>query len=119
MSDLGREDSQMEEQRDDEMGSQEVTGLGVLLKNEREKNNLSHEQVAQMTKLRKHFLEALENEDWDSLTPAVFVKGFIRSYAQALGLDEKKALSAYGSIAPVKSEPPKPLVGLHTICHRY
>ena len=103
-------DSQKPEIENGEMESREVTGLGALLKSEREKNGLSHEQVARITRLRKNVLEALENEDWENLPPPVFIKGFIRAYARALDLDERKALDLYEETAPVESESPEPLV---------
>jgi len=107
---MERKESQREETKNGEISSPKVSGLGELLKTEREKRGLSHERVAQITKLRKNLLEAMENEDWENLPPSVFVKGFIRSYARALGLDEKRALELYESVAPVESAPPRPLV---------
>jgi hypothetical protein len=63
-----------------------------------------------MIRLRRHLLEALENEEWHKLPPSVFVKGFIRSYAKALDLDEKKILELYESTAPVEPASPKPIM---------
>jgi cytoskeletal protein RodZ len=98
------------EQQNDEIEPQKEPGIGAILKAEREKNGLSHEQVAQITKLRRHYVEALENEEWDNLPAPVFVKGFIRSYAQALGLDESKIFELYKKIGPAGEAPPTPLV---------
>jgi cytoskeleton protein RodZ len=91
-------------------GPTKVSGLGALLRSEREDRGLSHEQLAQITRLRKRFLEALENEEWENLPPAVFVKGFIRSYAKALGLDEGKLLDLYKSTIPDEVAPPIPIL---------
>lgn len=85
---------------EEEKGAQKGPGLGFLLRSEREKKGLSHDQVVQVTRLRRHYVEALEKEDWDKLPPPVFVRGFIRSYARVLGLDEQKALSLYEKSAP-------------------
>jgi len=105
MSEIQKDTSQNNEiEPDNELS------LGALLKDEREKKGLSLDEVAKITRLRKHFLEALENEDWDILPAPVFMKGFIKSYAQTLGLDERKALDLYKKIAPFEEEPPKPLV---------
>ncbi len=98
------------EQQDGEMEPQKESGIGAILKAEREKSGLSHDQVAQITKLRRHYIEALENEEWDNLPAPVFIKGFIRSYAQALGLDETKIFDLYKKIGPVGEAPPTPLV---------
>jgi cytoskeleton protein RodZ len=40
-------------------------------------------------------LEAIENEEWDLLPAPTLVKGFIRSYARVLGLDEERILDLY------------------------
>jgi cytoskeleton protein RodZ len=93
-----------------ENGHQRVSGIGALLKNEREKKGLSQEQIVDVIRLRKHYVEALESEDWDMLPAPVFVRGFIRSYAQVLGLNEKEALELYETATPATSSPPKPLV---------
>ncbi|MBW2065777.1 MAG: DUF4115 domain-containing protein [Deltaproteobacteria bacterium] len=89
----------------EDTGVQKGPGLGLLLKNEREKKGLTHEQVAQITRLRKHYVEALEKEEWDKLPPRVFTRGFVRSYAQLLGLDEQRILSLYERSVP-KTQPP-------------
>jgi cytoskeletal protein RodZ len=98
------------EHQDEEMEPQEEPGIGAILKAEREKSGLTHDQVAQITKLRRHYVEALENEQWDNLPAPVFVKGFIRSYAQALGLDETIIFDLYKKIGPVGEAPPTPLI---------
>jgi cytoskeletal protein RodZ len=85
-------------------------GIGELLKRERENRGLSHEQVSEMTKLRVHILRALEEEDWKELPQPVFVRGFIRSYARILGIDEGEALSGYEDHASVEQTPPRPLM---------
>ena len=91
------------------MEPQEKPGVGSLLKSEREEKGISIDQLARITKLRKHFIEALENEAWQDLPSPVYVKGFIRSYAQGVGFDGKEAIRLYESIAPVEEEIPKPL----------
>ncbi len=68
---------------------------GALLKREREKRGLSYVQISQQIRLRPHFLEAIENEEWDLLPAPTLVKGFIRSYARVLGLDEERILDLY------------------------
>ena len=85
------------------------TGLGALLREHRQKKGLDVTQVSESTRLRPHYLEALEREDWDILPAPVFVTGFIRAYAHALGVDEEKALALYHSTAPVEPDLPLPL----------
>lgn len=74
-------------------------GPGALLKKRREEMGLSFEQVAQTTKIRPHILQALEEEDWDTLPSSAFVRGFIRSYARSLGLNENVVANAYRGIS--------------------
>lgn len=101
MTEMSQKESQQAHGNDEvTAGPAKVSGLGALLRNERENRGLSHEQLAQITRLRKHFLVAMENEEWQDLPPSVFVKGFIRSYAKALGLDEDKLLALYKSAVP-------------------
>ena len=110
MSEMSQKESQQVPGKDEAIGPGKVSGLGALLKNEREKRGFSYEQLAQITRLRKHFLEAMENEEWESLPPSVFVKGFIRSYAKALGLEEEKLLDLYKSVVPEDVAPPTPII---------
>ena len=84
--------------------------LGALFRNKREKMGLSYAQISAQTKLRPHFLEALENEEWDHLPSPTFVKGFIRSYARALGLAEDGLLALYQEITPRRHETPGPVM---------
>jgi cytoskeletal protein RodZ len=86
--------------------------LGTLLKGEREKKGLSRDQVAQITRLRKHYIEALEEENWDKLPSPVYIKGFIRSYAQSVGFSGEEAISLYEKMAPFEESIPKPLTGV-------
>ena len=69
--------------------------LGEFLKQAREKKGLSLEQIASQTRIQENHLHALESEDFANLPAKVFAKGFVRSYAKALGLDEEEALQCF------------------------
>jgi cytoskeleton protein RodZ len=92
---MNSKENQKQEGKNEEQDPVKAPGLGELLRVEREKKGLSYERVSQITRLRKHFIIAIENEDWDSLPPSVFIRGFIRSYAKALGLKEQEVLNLY------------------------
>ena len=77
--------------------------VGALLKDEREKRGLTHAQISEQTRLRPHVLKAIENEDWEKLSGPTLVKGFIRSYARALGLDAERILTVYEEEVPEQS----------------
>ncbi len=89
------------------------TGLGAVLRNEREKKGLTLDQVGSITKLRVKVVEALENETWGDLPPAVFVRGFIRTYAKVLDLDGTELLHLHERIAPLPAVTGKPVKVQH------
>lgn len=69
--------------------------FGECLKKAREKKTLSLEQVASQTRIPESHLRALESEDFENLPAKVFVKGFVRSYAKVLDLDEEDTLQRF------------------------
>lgn len=52
-------------------------------------------EIEAQTKIRARYLRALENEEWQVLPGATFIKSFLRTYAEALGLDPKPLLEEY------------------------
>ncbi|HTV59575.1 MAG TPA: helix-turn-helix domain-containing protein [Verrucomicrobiae bacterium] len=71
------------------------TPFGDRLKREREMRGVSLDEVAAATRIAPKFLEALENDQWDQLPGGVFNRGFIRSIARFLGLDEDNLVAEY------------------------
>jgi cytoskeleton protein RodZ len=69
--------------------------LGGFFRQARERQGLSLDQIASQTRIPPQHLQALEEEDFASLPAKVFTKGFVRSYARALGLDEEEALQLF------------------------
>lgn len=61
--------------------------LGRYLKSIRTRQGLSLQQVAKRTHIRTQQLRAIETGNWVQLPEAVYVKGFLKQYAQSLGLD--------------------------------
>lgn len=72
-----------------------MTRLGDQLREERERRGIILEKVSESTKIRKDYLLALERQDWDALPGNVFTQGYLRTYAQCLGLDPTFLLKAY------------------------
>jgi cytoskeletal protein RodZ len=95
--------------RNGEMGSSLDCGVGLFLKDERQKKGLDYNQISEITRIRPHLLQAIENEDWDRLPSKVFVKSFIRSYAHALGLAESEIIARYRDEASEITCAPKPI----------
>jgi cytoskeleton protein RodZ len=71
------------------------TTFGERLKRERELRGVTLEEIAVATRINPRFLEALENEQWGQLPGGVFNRGFIRSIARFLGLDEEGLVADY------------------------
>ncbi|MBI4301934.1 MAG: helix-turn-helix domain-containing protein [Chloroflexi bacterium] len=72
------------------MSNKESMGLGEILKEARQRQGLSLDEVSEATKIRLSYLEAIEAEDYDRLPAPVYVRGFLRSYALFLGLDPER-----------------------------
>src|SRR5258708_6188666 len=69
--------------------------FGEKFRKEREKKNFSLDDVAGVTKIGVRMLRAIEEEDLDRLPGGVFNKGFIRTYAKHLGMNDDKAIADY------------------------
>ena len=69
--------------------------LGKALQNQRERLGMTLEDVENQTKIRKRYLEALEMGNWSVLPGEVYARGFVRSYAEYLGLDGGRLLAEY------------------------
>ena len=69
-----------------------VAGIGQTLRATRERRGITVEQVAQDTRISLRFIEALEDEQFDELPAPVYVRGFLRSYANYLKLDPQPLL---------------------------
>jgi len=61
---------------------------------------ISLEAAEESTKIRRKYLEAMENENFDVLPGKVYVKGFIKNYAAFLGLNANSMVSAYEEMIP-------------------
>jgi len=69
--------------------------FGDRLRQAREARGVTLDAIAAETHIARHYLEALERSDLDALPGAVFNKGYIRSYAQFVGVDPQSILGAY------------------------
>jgi transcriptional regulator with XRE-family HTH domain len=69
--------------------------IGATLREARMRQRIDISQIEAQTKIRAKYLRALENEEWDLLPGPTFVKSFLRTYAEALGLDARLLLEEY------------------------
>ena len=73
----------------------EAKSFGEFLKTERELRNIPLEELAAITRINIRYLKAIEDNEFDILPAETFAKGFIKSYAQHIGLDEEDVLLTY------------------------
>ncbi len=69
--------------------------IGATLREARMRARIDIAEIETATKIRAKYLRALENEEWDLLPGPTFVKTFLRTYAEALGLDAKLLVDEY------------------------
>jgi cytoskeleton protein RodZ len=69
--------------------------IGETLRDARMRARIDVSEIEAKTKIRAKYLRALENEEWGLLPGPTFVKSFLRTYAEALGLDGKALLEEY------------------------
>lgn len=78
--------------------------VGECLKSKREELGMSLYDLANKLKIKLEYLENLENNFYDGLPPQVYVKGFIRSYADFAGFNSEKMVDMYRREMAVKNK---------------
>ena len=96
----------------------EDISLGIFLKKSREERHIELDKVAEATRIRKHNLEAIENDEWSKLPPQVFIKGFLKSYAEFLGLDKETVIHHYLRTSSFEKTTPKALKKIRLLSGR-
>jgi cytoskeleton protein RodZ len=81
--------------------------IGNSLREARLRQSLDFPEIEQGTKIRGKYLRALEDEQFDVLPAQTYVKGFLRSYAEYLGLDGQLYVDEYNSRFVVGEEEPQ------------
>jgi len=86
---------------------------GAMLRAARERKGLSVQDVANGLNLKSHVVEAIEDDRYERLPPRTFVKGYLKSYANLVGLSESVVLAALERHLPEEAP-----VALHTVAPR-
>src|SRR5512144_1474245 len=82
---------------------------GKFIKRERETRSISLEEISNFTKIKEHHLKAIEEDRYEALPAALYVKRFLTGYARYRALNPKDVLLQYESY--LKSlMPPEPVV---------
>src|SRR5215211_3753915 len=72
-----------------------MESIGEFFRQVRETKGLTVDEVASKTRIRSDFVKALEDGNFAKLPDQVFARGFVRSYARSLGLDEEDAIHRF------------------------
>src|SRR5262245_12209408 len=90
-----------------------MTSWGASFKKTREAKGISVSKIAEVTRISTRFLEAIENEEFHLLPGGIFNRGFIKTYAEYLGLDSNAVLSQYEQLIKTQ-EPEHPVTQVQT-----
>jgi hypothetical protein len=88
-----------------------VFEIGNSLRTARERQGLGYPEIELATKIRAKYIRALEEEDFTAIPGDAYIRGFLRTYADYLGLDGDVYVDEYGSrfITSWRDElPPRP-----------
>ena len=86
---------QLAEELADEQVDEHISSPGEVLREERLRQNLGEKDVADKLHITIHYLKAIESNSYEKLPGAIFVKGYIKSYAELLKLDSNRLLELY------------------------
>ncbi len=75
-----------------------ASSLGEKLRQAREAKGMDLRDVADNTRITLEYLRLIEDDNYKSLPGGIFNKGFIRSFAKVVGVDEKEALADYNNL---------------------
>jgi cytoskeletal protein RodZ len=90
-------------------GARAVEGLGAQLRQRRVQRSMSIAELSRVTRIPTASLEAIEADRFDELPGEVFVRGFLRAYAQAVGELPADVLARYTSSRRVAHVTPLPI----------
>jgi cytoskeletal protein RodZ len=79
----------------------ELSELGKLLRKAREQRGYTLDDVQDITKIRKRYLEAIEEGDYKVLPGTFYARAFVKNYAETVGLDAEEVFRLYQRELPV------------------
>ncbi len=81
-----------------------MSTFGERLRRERESRNITLQEMSESTRIPQHCFKLLEDDDFANLPGGLYNRGYIRAYAQFIGLDPEPLLKAY-ALASQTQEP--------------
>lgn len=82
----------------------DIEDIGTILKSSRLKQKKSMEEISSELCIRKIYLTALEEGDYETLPPIPYGVGYVRTYARYLGLNPERAVKLYKTASAVEEE---------------
>lgn len=82
-----------------------MSDLGLLLRKAREQRGYTLDDIQEITKIRKRYLEAIETGDYKVLPGSFYVRAFVKTYAETVGLDAEEVLRLYHKELPKAQAP--------------
>lgn len=79
--------------------------LGEKLQQAREARGITIAEVAEQTRISPLYIESIENNDYRTLPGGIFNKGFVKSFAKYVGVDEQEALQDYANLMAAQDIP--------------
>ncbi len=86
-----------------------MASVGKFLREKREERRMSVAEIARATRVPVSSVERIEADQFDELPAEVFVRGFLKSYAHAVGVPAEEVLARYTSSRRVAWVTPLPL----------
>jgi cytoskeletal protein RodZ len=86
-----------------------IDTVGTTLRHQRETKRMSLAEVSRVTRIPQGTLEAIEQDHFDDLPGEVFVKGFLKSYAQTVGLVPDDIVARYAASRRIGDANPLPV----------
>jgi cytoskeletal protein RodZ len=86
-----------------------IDTVGTTLRHQREQKRMSLAEVSRVTRIPQGTLEAIEQDHFDDLPGEVFVKGFLKSYAQTVGLVPADVVARYAASRRIGAQDVNPL----------
>jgi cytoskeletal protein RodZ len=77
-----------------------MSDLGALLRKAREQRGYTLDDIQDYTKIRKRYLDAIETGDYKVLPGSFYVRAFVKTYAETVGLDAEEVLRLYHKELP-------------------
>ena len=81
-----------------------MAGFGETLRQARAQKNVNLREAEADTRVNRHYLAALEDEEFDALPPLIYTRGIVRKYADYLGLDAGKVLDMHRELTGTPRE---------------